>query len=76
MADGIRFVGTLLNQGKIKFYIECENTIKEFGSYVWDKKAADRGEDKPVKTEDHCMDAIRYMCYTIVRKLSSLQILK
>ena len=74
--DGIRFVGTLLNQGKIKIYARCENTIKEFSSYVWDKKAVERGEDKPVKIADHCMDALRYLCYTIIRKPSGIQILK
>lgn len=65
--DGIRFVGTLLNLGKIRFLESCENTIKEFRSYTWDEKAVDRGEDKPVKEYDHAMDAVRYFCYTIVR---------
>lgn len=64
--DGIRFVGTLLNQSLIKFSDTCVETTREFNAYVWDKKAADRGEDKPVKENDHCMDAIRYFCYTIV----------
>ncbi len=74
--DGIRFVGTLLNQSKILFYKDCENTIKEFGSYVWDKKAVDRGEDKPVKQEDHAMDAVRYFCMTVIRIKQALSILK
>ena len=26
----------------------------------------DRGEDKPIKTHDHAMDAVRYFCYTIL----------
>lgn len=65
--DGIRFVGTQLNFGKIRFLDSCENTIKEFSSYTWDEKAVDRGEDKPVKEYDHAMDAVRYFCYTIVR---------
>lgn len=66
--DGIRFVGTQLNLGKIRFLDSCENTIKEFSSYTWDEKAVDRGEDKPVKEYDHAMDAVRYFCYTIIRK--------
>lgn len=65
--DGIRFVGSLLNEEKIKFSQSCINTIKEFSSYIWDAKATDRGEDKPVKTNDHAMDAVRYFCYTILR---------
>lgn len=64
--DGIRLVGTLLNQGKIIFSESCVNTIKEFASYIWDAKAAERGEDKPIKQHDHAMDAVRYFCYTIL----------
>lgn len=64
--DGIRFVGSLLNALKIKFYADCVQTIKEFATYSWDPKAADRGEDRPIKESDHCMDAVRYFCYTIL----------
>lgn len=64
--DGIRLVSTLLNTGKIAFSQSCINTIKEFASYIWDAKAAERGEDKPIKQHDHAMDAVRYFCYTIL----------
>lgn len=74
--DGIRFVGTQLNQGKILFHKECVNTIKEFSSYIWDAKACERGEDKPIKQHDHAMDAIRYFCYTILFKGNGISILK
>ena len=74
--DGIRYVGTLLNQGQIGIHESCTNTIKEFNSYTWDVKAADRGEDKPVKQHDHAMDALRYFCYTIIRKPSGIKVLK
>jgi PBSX family phage terminase large subunit len=66
--DGIRFVGTLLNLGSVFFLKKCKNTIKEFGSYIWDAKACERGEDKPIKQHDHAMDAVRYFCYTIIYK--------
>lgn len=65
--DGIRFTGSLLNLRKLLFLPKCENTIKEFGSYVWDAKACERGEDKPIKQFDHAMDATRYFAYTIIR---------
>lgn len=64
--DGIRLVGNLLNLGQILFYTSCENTIREFASYVWDEKAISRGEDKPIKQYDHAMDAVRYFCNTIL----------
>lgn len=66
VADGIRMVGTMLNQGRINFSDSCVNTVKEFGSYIWDEKAAARGEDKPIKEHDHAMDAVRYFVYTII----------
>lgn len=64
--DGIRFVASLLNSEKIMFNESCNNTIGEFNSYIWDKKASDKGEDKPIKEHDHAMDAVRYFCYTII----------
>lgn len=64
--DGIRLVATLLNTEKIAFSQSCRNTIMEFASYIWDPKAAERGEDKPIKQHDHAMDAVRYFCYTIL----------
>lgn len=66
--DGIRFTGVQLNLGNILFLDRCKNTIKEFGSYVWDTKACERGEDKPIKQHDHAMDAVRYFCFTIMYK--------
>ncbi len=53
--DGIRFVATLLLSGSIFIDASCENLIKEFASYIWDAKAAEHGEDKPVKEHDHCL---------------------
>lgn len=73
--DGIRFTASLLSECKIFFSQKCTNTIKEFNSYVWDEKAANRGEDKPIKDNDHAMDAVRYYCYTIL-KLGGISILK
>lgn len=66
--DGIRYVATLLNLDRISFLNTCQNTIKEFGSYTWDTKACERGEDKPIKQHDHAMDAVRYFCYTVIYK--------
>ena len=66
--DGIRVVGNALNLGIIFFYTCCENTMKEFASYTWDNKASEKGEDKPIKQNDHCMDAVRYFVYTVLGK--------
>lgn len=74
--DGIRLVASLLNQDRIEIHKSCENTIREFSSYVWDESASERGEDKPIKQFDHCMDAVRYFCYTVIRKKDGVSILK
>ena len=64
--DGIRLVGTMLNLEKIVFASSCTETIKEFASYIWDEKAVERGEDKPVKQFDHAADAVRYFVSTVL----------
>ncbi|MFA9376244.1 MAG: PBSX family phage terminase large subunit [Lachnotalea sp.] len=74
--DGIRFVASLLNQDKIAIHESCVETIKEFNSYIWDIKASEHGEDKPIKQHDHAMDAIRYFCYTIIFKGNGISVFK
>lgn len=64
--DGVRFMMTQMNQNKMKWTEASQHTIKEFGSYMWDKKAADRGEDAVVKEHDHCMDADRYFAMKVL----------
>lgn len=58
--DGIRKVASLLTQKKLFVHRSCVNHIREFASYSWDPKAQQRGEDKPLKEHDHCMDPVRY----------------
>lgn len=70
--DGIREVSVLLNNGRIKYVQECKHTIEEYGQYAWDPKAADRGEDAPIKANDHAMDASRYFVHTILVKSKAI----
>lgn len=67
--DGIRTTASLLEKGYIVFNDCCVNTLREMESYVWNAKAADKGEDAPLKVADHTMDATRYFCYTMLRHL-------
>jgi len=62
--DGIRVVGALLQKRYIKINRKCKGLISEMSAYMWDDKAAERGEEKPVKALDHAPDALRYMCMT------------
>lgn len=68
VTDGIRTVGSLLSLNRIAFADTCRMVLQEFSSYVWDEKAAERGEDAPIKQNDHCMDAVRYFCLTILKQ--------
>ena len=74
--DGIRNVATALNEGMIKYNDCCKETFKEFNSYVWDEKAAERGEDKPIKKNDHHMDADRYFVNTVLFNRVGIRFLK
>lgn len=62
--DGIRRNCSQLEKDLIKICSCCVRTIEEFESYSWDMKAADRGEDAPIKENDHAMDAWRYFTNT------------
>lgn len=74
--EGIRNMATALSSGLILYNDCCTNTFREFYSYVWDEKAAERGEDKPLKQNDHCMDSDRYFVNTIIFGNKGLSILK
>ena len=71
--EGIRNVASALNDCTLQFNNCCTNTFKEFFSYVWDEKAVQRGEDKPLKTMDHAMDAIRYFVNTILARNNKIE---
>ena len=38
-----------------------ENLIREFGIYAYDPDSIERGKEEPVKIDDHCCDAERYL---------------
>ncbi|MBC3516027.1 PBSX family phage terminase large subunit [Neobittarella massiliensis] len=63
---GITRVATALSGDKVKICGCCQHSRKEFYTYAWDDKAAQRGEDKPIKTNDHCMDDIRYFVSAVI----------
>ena len=60
--DGIRNVSTLLSKGRLKFHrATTVDTWNELSGYAWDEKAQQKGEDKPMKVDDHGPDALRYV---------------
>lgn len=64
VVDGIRLVSSYLNNGTLKICRKCKHLLQEFQSYVWDAKSLKTGVDKPLKENDHALDALRYAMYT------------
>lgn len=62
--EGIRFVSSLLTKGLYSVDASCGETVKGYSSYVWDANAQKRGEDKPLKVNDHTCDRDRYALYS------------
>lgn len=62
--NGIMKLSADLRNGKILIHERCKNLIREIEGYVWDSKKAERGEDEPLKKDDHTVDALRYAIFT------------
>lgn len=59
--NGIRNTASALSDRRILINDCCARTIREFGLYSWDSRAA---EDAVIKEDDHGMDAVRYFIQT------------
>lgn len=59
--DGIRETATALQKGLIKIAPDLDDFWKEISGYVWDNR---EGREKPIKINDHDMDAMRYFVKT------------
>ena len=58
--EGIQLVSSAIDAGVLMIHPRCRHLIDELQGYSWDPKAQERGEDKPVKQNDHACDALRY----------------
>ena len=65
--DGIRTQAKMLRNGRYKLLDAPGNkqAIRDYGAYLWDKRAQERGEDKPLKQHDHSKDDERYCLHTL-----------
>ena len=61
---GIMLMSTLLGRGDLLVHRSCQGFIDEVGGYSWDDRAAQMGEDRPIKADDHSLDASRYITVT------------
>jgi PBSX family phage terminase large subunit len=64
VVDGIRLVASLLARGLLVVHESCTGWCNEITGYSWDDKATAKGEDKPIKVDDHSLDAGRYVIKT------------
>ncbi|MFI6814444.1 PBSX family phage terminase large subunit [Nonomuraea sp. NPDC050328] len=62
--DGIRNVSSLLATRRLLVHRSCTGLIEEFPGYSWDPDYAEKGEDVPIKAEDHSLDAARYAVHS------------
>lgn len=61
---GIRTIGSLLALDRLKVSDRCTHLIEQLPGYSWDPKATEKGEDAPLKVDDHEVDALRYAVQT------------
>jgi len=74
VVPGIQTVQSLLHAGRLLIaYAKakdgqpargCPHLVGAIDGYMWDTKASERGETKPVKVNDDEVDALRYTLYT------------
>lgn len=66
VADGLRNTATAIQMGVIKVFPEFKEWKEEAEGYIWEvDKAGNVYDDRPVKQNDHCMDATRYFVQTM-----------
>lgn len=58
--DGLRVCASALGSDRVRVHRSCSGLISEFPGYVWDPAKQARGEDAPLKMNDHGLDAFRY----------------
>lgn len=62
--EGIKQTSKFVAQKNLVIHKKCLTLIDCIQTYAWDPKAADQGEDKPLKKREHILDALRYACYS------------
>ena len=69
VALGIQRVQKCMTYGIMTVSEDQENLIREFGTYEYDKKSIEAGKEVPVKIDDHCCDAWRYLVMGLWSKI-------
>ncbi|QKW08053.1 PBSX family phage terminase large subunit [Streptomyces sp. NA04227] len=70
--DGIRTTSTALDSGLLRIHSLCTGLLDELPAYAWSSEASERGEDKPLKRDDHSLDALRYVLQSTAQEWRQL----
>lgn len=62
--DGISMTASFIGCRIIKVHKRCTQLIREIMAYVWDTTPTLKGNEKPLKRDDHGPDALRYFIKT------------
>ncbi|UAK38436.1 PBSX family phage terminase large subunit [Gordonia bronchialis] len=54
---GVPLLGSLFSRGRLKISSRCVRLAREIPGYSWDPKATEKGQDIPIKANDHCLVA-------------------
>lgn len=57
----IQLISSMFSRDLIRIHSSCVRLIDELQGYGWDLKAQERGEDRPLKQDDHGPDALGYL---------------
>lgn len=58
--EGIVKITDELKMGKLSICACCKTLISEIEGYCWDEKKSEKGEDAPIKVNDHAIDSLKY----------------
>jgi PBSX family phage terminase large subunit len=58
---GIQTVASVIDSDRFRVTDQCKGLVSEMPEYAWDPKATAKGEDKPLKVNDHSVDGLRYV---------------
>lgn len=64
VVPGIRTLSSLFALDRLMVSDRCPLLIENIPGYAWDPKATEKGEDAPLKVNDHEVDALRYAVHT------------
>lgn len=64
VVEGIRTLSSLFATDRLRIHASCTGLLDEIPGYTWDPDKAGKGEDAPIKVEDHGLDAMRYAIVT------------